>query len=98
MLFFEKRCYFFDVVFLYKVFNGYFNIELILLLNFYFKVDLYKFRYVDDYLLKWNYVRIIKFKNSYFNRIVEMWNFLLLEIRLVFNLEVFKFNVKKFII
>ena len=39
-----------------------------------------------------------KFKNSYFNRIVEMWNSLPLEIRLAPNLEAFKSNVKKFLI
>ncbi|KAK2564322.1 hypothetical protein P5673_012582 [Acropora cervicornis] len=87
MLSLENRRYLFDVVFLYKVLNGYLNIELIPLLNFYSKADPYKFRHVDDYSLKWNYARTTKFKNSYFNRIVEMWNSLPLEIRLAPNLE-----------
>ena len=49
MLSLEKRRYLFDVVFLYKVLNGYLNIELTPLLNFYSKADSYKFRHVDDY-------------------------------------------------
>ena len=97
MLSLEKRRYLFDVVFLYKVLNGYLNIELTPLLNFYSKADPYKFRHVDDYSLKRNYARTTKFKNSYFNRIVEMWNSLPLEIRLAPNLEAFKSKVKKFI-
>ena len=98
MLSLEKRRYLFDVVFLYKVLNGYLNIELTPLLNFYSKADPYEFRHVDDYSLKRNYARTTKFKNSYFNRIVEMWNSLPLEIRLAPNLEVFKSKLKKFII
>ena len=99
MLSLEKRRSLFDVVFLYKVLNGYLNIELIELtplLNFYSKVDPYKFTHVNDYSLKRNYARTTKFKNSYFNRIVEMWNSLSLEIRLAPNLKVFK--SKNFII
>ena len=68
------------------------------LLNFYSQADPYKLRHVDDYSLKLNYARTTKFKNSYFNRIVEMWNSLPLEIRLAPNLEAFKSNVKKFLI
>ena len=98
MLSLEKRRYVFDVVFLYKVLNGYLNIELTPLLNFYSKADPHKFRHVDDYSLKRNYSRTTKFKNSYFNRIVEMWNSLPLEIRLAPNLEAFKSKLKKFII
>ena len=98
MLSLEKRCYLFDVVFLYKALNGYLNIELTPLLNFYSQADPYKLRHVDDYSLKLNYARTTKFKNSYFNRIVEMWNSLPLEIRLAPNLEAFKSNVKKFLL
>ena len=98
MLSLEKRRYLFDVVFLYKALNGYLNIELTPLLNFYSQADPYKLRHVDDYSLKLNYARTTKSKNSYFNRIVEMWNSLPLEIRLAPNLEAFKSNVKKFLI
>ena len=88
----------FDVAFLYKALNGYLNIDLTPLLNFYSQADPYKFRHVDDYSLKLNFARTTKFKYSYFNRIVEMWNSLPLEIRLAPNLEAFKSNVKKFLI
>ena len=95
MLSLEKRRYLFDVTFLYKALNGYLNIDLTPLLYFYCQADPYKFRHVDDYSLKLNFVRTTKFKYSYFNRIVEMWNSLPLEIRLAPSLEAFKSNVKK---
>ena len=91
----EKRRYLLKVTFLYKALNGYLNIDLTPLLNFYSQADPYKFRDVDDYSLKLNFARTTKFKYSYFNRIVEMWNFLPLEIRLAPNLEAFKSNVKE---
>jgi len=43
-------------------------------LNFYSQDDGHRFRHVDDYSLKTNFSRTTTFKNSYFNRIVEMWN------------------------
>ena len=98
MLSLEKRRYLFDVTFLYKALNGYFNIDLTPLLNFYCQADPYKFRHVDDYSLELNFVRTTKFKYSYFNRIAEMWNSLPLEIRLAPNMEAFKSNVKKILI
>ena len=88
MLSLEKRRYLFDVTFLYKALNGYLNIDLTPLLNIYSQADPYKFRDVDDYSLKLNFARTTKLKYSYFNRIVEMWNSLPLEIRLAPNLEV----------
>ena len=94
----KRDAIFFDVTFLYKALNGYLNIDLTPLLNFYSQADPYEFRDVDDYSLKLNFARTTKFKYSYFNRIVEMWNFLPLEIRLAPNLEAFKSKVKKFII
>ena len=54
-----------------------------LFLNFYSQDDLmYRFRHVDDYSLKTNFARTINFKHSYFNRIVEMWNSIPVDIRL----------------
>ena len=88
----------FDVAFLYKALNGYLNIDLTPLLNFYSQADPYKFRHADDYSLKLNFATTTKSKYSYFNRITEMWNSLPLEIRLAPNLEAFKSNVKKFLI
>ena len=70
MLSLEKRRYLFDVTFLYKALNGYLNIDLTPLLNFYSQADPYKFRPVDDYSLKLNFARTTKFKCSYINRIV----------------------------
>lgn len=48
----EKRRYLSDVTFLYKAFNGYLNIDLTPLLDFYSQADPYKFRHVDDYSLQ----------------------------------------------
>ena len=95
MLSLEKRRYPFDVTFLYKALNGYLNIDLTRLLNFYSLADPYKLRHVHDYSLKFNFARTTKFKYSYFNRIVAMWNSLPLEIRLAPNLKAFKPNIKK---
>ena len=95
MLPLEKRRYLFDVTFLYKALNGYLNIDLTPLLNFYSQNDPLNFRHVEDYSLKLNFARTTKLKYSYFNRIVEMWNSLPLEIRLAHNLEAFKSNLKK---
>ena len=92
MLSLEKRRYLFAVKFLYKALNGYLNIDLTPLLNFYSQADPYEFRDVDDYSLKLNFARTTKFKYSYFNRIVEMWNFLPLEIRLAPNSNVKKMS------
>ena len=50
MLSLEKRLYLFDVTFLYKVLNGYLNIDLTLFLNFYSQADPYKFRHVNDFV------------------------------------------------
>ena len=98
MLSLEKRRYLFDVTFLYKALLKWLpNIDLTPLLNFYSQADPYKFRHVDDYSLKLNFARTTKFKYSYFNRIVEMWNSLPLKIRLEPNLEAFKSNVKIFL-
>ena len=88
MLSLEKRRYLFDVTFLYKALN----IDLNPLLNFYSQADPYKFRHVDDYSLKLNFASTTKFKYSYFNRIVEMWSSLPLEIRLAPNSNVKKMS------
>lgn len=39
----EKRCYLFDVTFLYKALNGYLKVDVFLFLNFYSRDDLYRF-------------------------------------------------------
>ena len=66
-------------------------------LNFYSQDDPYRLRHVDDYSLKMNFVRTTNFKYTYFNRIVEMWNSIHLDIRLSPSLAVFKSGMKKFL-
>ena len=66
-------------------------------LNFYSHDDPYRLRHVDDYSLKMNFVRTTNFKYTYFNRIVEMWNSIPLDIRLSPSLAVFKSGMKKFL-
>ena len=93
----EKRRYLFDVTFLYKALYGYLNVDVSLFLNFYSQDDPYRLRHVDDYSLKMNFVRTTNFKYTYFNRIVEMWNSIPLDIRLSPSLAVFKSGMKKFL-
>jgi len=91
----EKRRYLFDVTFLYKALNGYLNVDVFPFLNFYSQDDARKFRHVDDYSLKTNFSRTTTFKNTYFNRILEMWNSIPLDIRLSPSCAVFKSGMKK---
>ena len=64
----EQRRFIADVTFLYKVLNGYFNVD------FYFPDDRYTFRSFDCLKLKKTLARTNSFKNSYFNRIVDRCN------------------------
>lgn len=66
-------------------------------LNFYSQDDPYRFRHVDDYSLKTNFARTTNFKYTYFNRIVEMWNSIPLDIRLSPSLAVLKSGMKTFL-
>ena len=65
-------------------------------LIFYSQDGLYRFRHVDDYSLKTNFAKTTNFKYTYFNRIVEMWNSIPLDIRLSPSLAVFKSGMKNF--
>jgi len=47
--------------------------------------------------LKTNFARTTTFKNTYFDRIVEMWNSIPLDIRLSPSCAVFKSGMKKFL-
>ena len=69
-----ERRYLFYVTFFYKALNGYLNMYVSPFLNFYSQDDPYRFRHVDNFSLKTNFSRTIKFKYTYFNRTVEMWN------------------------
>jgi len=51
----------------------------------------------DDYSLKTNFARTTTFKNTYFNRIMEMWNSIPLDVRLSPSCAVFKSGMKKFL-
>ena len=51
-----------------------------LFLNFYSQDDPYRFRHVDDHSLKTNFAKTTNFKYTNFNRIVEMWNSIPLDI------------------
>ena len=46
---------------------------------------------------KMNFARTTNFKSTYFNRIVEMWSSIPLDIRLSPSLAVFKSRVRKFL-
>ena len=63
-------------------------------LNFCSQDDPYRFRHVDDYSLKTDFARMNNFKYTYFNRIVEMWNSIPLDIRLSPSLAVSKSGMK----
>ena len=92
----EKRRHLFDVTFLYKALNGHLNVDVSPFLNFYSHDDPYWFRHVDDYSLKTNFARTTNFKYTYFNRIVEMWNSIPLDIRLSPSLAVFRGTQRQF--
>ena len=66
-------------------------------LNFYSQDDPYRFRHVDDYSLKTNFARTTNFEHTCFNRIVEMWNSIPVDIRLSLSLATFKSGMKKFL-
>ena len=51
----ERIRYLFDVTFLYKALNGYFNVDVSPFLNLFSQDDPYRFRHVDDYFLKTNF-------------------------------------------
>ena len=48
--------------------------------------------------LKKNYARTNVFKYSYFNRIVDSWNMLSKEIRMITNVNTFKLKVNNFLL
>ena len=64
----------FDVLFLYKVLNGYIRIKISPFSQFYSDSDWYSLRGRDDCVLKKNFARTNIFKFSFFNRIVDMRN------------------------
>ena len=67
----EDRCFFFDVLFFYKVLNGFVNIDISPLTDFYSHSDRYSLRGRDNLTLKKQFSRTYVFKFSYFNRILR---------------------------
>ena len=60
--------------FFYKVLNGFVNIDISPLIDFYSHSDRYSLRGRDNLTLKKQFSRTDVFKFSYFNRIVDLWN------------------------
>ena len=82
---------------MYKALNGYLNAGVFSFQNFCSQDDAHRFRHVDDYSLKTNFAITTTFKNTFFNRIVEMWNSIPLDIRLSPSCAVFMSGMKKFL-
>ena len=87
----EDRRFFFDVLFFYKVLNGFVNIDISPL------IDFYSLRGRDNLTLKKQFSRTDVFKFSYFNRIVDLWNSLPNSIRSAASVSNFKRGVREFL-
>ena len=64
---------------------------------FFSESDRYPLRGKDKCTLKKNYARTNIFKYSFFNRIVDMWNTLLLLVRQATTIASFKEGVREFL-
>ena len=93
----EDRRFFFDVLFFYKVLNGFVNIDISPLIDFYSHSDRYSLRGRDNLTLKKQFSRTDVFKFSYFNRIVDLWNSLPNSIRSATSVSNFKRGVREFL-
>ena len=91
----EQRRFIADVTFLYKVLNGYFNVDFSSFLNFY--CPEFFFRSFDYLKLRKNFARTTSFKNSYFDRIVDSWNCLPREVRFSHDLHSFRRGVSGYL-
>ena len=80
-----------DVIFPYKVLNGYMNVDLSNYFNFYSMKDRYIVRGSDDIRLK------KKFARTKFSRIVDCWNTLRSSIHNGSNLKTFRSNLIKYL-
>jgi len=94
----EQRTCLFDVLFLYKAFNGHIDIDLSNHVQFLKESDHYMLRREADCTLKTKYSRTNIFKYSYFNRIVHMWNSLPHSVRRAHSVEIFKKSVRDILI
>ena len=93
----KDRRFLFDVLFFYKVLNGYINLDLSSYIQFYSDSDRYSLRGKDELTLKKNYARTNTSKFSFFNRIVDMWNVLPLSVRQASSISSFKKGVRDFL-
>lgn len=93
----EDRRFFFDVLFFYRVLNGYINIDISSYIQFYSHSERYSLRGKDELKLKKNYARTNTFKFCYFNRIVHMWNGLPLSVRQAPSVSCFKRGVRDYL-
>ena len=92
-----KTNFFFEVLFFYKVLNGFVNIDISPLIDFYSHSDRYSLRGRDNLTLKKQFSRTDVFKFSYFNRIVDLWNSLPNSIRSATSVSNFKRGVREFL-
>ena len=93
----EQRRFLFDVLFLYKALNGYINIDLSTYVQFFSDSDRYPLRGKDKCTVQKKYARTSSVKFSFFNRIVDMWNTLLLLVRQPTTIASFKKGVSEFL-
>ena len=94
----EHRRFLFDVLFLYKVLNGYIDIDMSAYVQFYSDTARYSLREKDSLTLMKNYARTNTFKFSFFNRIVDMWNSLPFYVRSASSISSFKHGVIHFLV
>ena len=85
------------VLFFYKIFNGYINIDISSYIEFYSDSERYSLRGRDELTLKKNYARTNTFKYSFFNTIVDMWNVLPPSVRLASSISSFKRGARDFL-
>ena len=93
----EQRRFKADATFLFKVLNGYFNVDFSSFLNFYCPDDHYTFWSFDCLKLRKNFSRTTSLKNSYFNRIVNSWNCLPCAVHFSYDLHSFRCGVVVFL-
>ena len=86
-----------DVTFLFKVLNGYIDIDISRIIEFHSEADRFSLRSKDFLTLKKKYARINVLKYSFFKRIIDQWNQLPLDIRVSDDVNIFKTRVKKFL-
>ena len=80
-----------------KVLNGFINIDMSPLIDFYSHSDRHSLRGRDNLTLKKQFARTDVFKFSYFNRILDLWNSLPNSTRSATSVSNFKRGVREFL-